>query len=62
MRNNLRKIVYIFIILLFLLLGILKVYAVTENELIQNKNDIEEQINQANTELAGIRWKNVCDT
>lgn len=55
MRNNLRKIVYIFIILLFLLLGILKVYAITEDELKQNKSDIEEQINQTNTELAGIR-------
>lgn len=59
MRNNLRKIVYIFIILLFLLLGFLKVYGVTESELKQNKSEIEEQINQANTELAGIRRKNV---
>ena len=54
MKNNLKKIAYIFIILLGLL-GILKVYAITEEELKSKKDDIEEQINFTNTEIAGIK-------
>jgi len=55
MKNNLRKITYIFIICCVLIILIRNVYAVTEEELKSKQNEIEEQINQTNTEIAGIK-------
>lgn len=54
MKNNLIKIAYIFIIFCFLAFGLKKVYAVTEEELKNKQNEIENQINSTNTEIAGI--------
>lgn len=54
MKNNLRRITYI--LLVFLLIFCLKnVYAVTEAELQGKKENIDEQINQTNTEIAGLK-------
>ncbi len=55
MRNNLKKITYIFIIIFLIVFGLKNVYAVTEQELQEQKADVENKINQANTEIAGIK-------
>ena len=54
MKNNLRKISYILILLLmhFCLTG---VYAVTETELNEKLENIDAQINSTNTEIAGLK-------
>ena len=57
MKNTLKRIAYVFIILLFLLLLVIKVYAVTEEDLKLKQSEIEEQINNTNTEIIGIQNK-----
>lgn len=54
MKNNLRKITYIFIIFL-ILISIKNVYAATEEELKNKENEINEKINQTHTEIAGVQ-------
>ena len=57
MKKNTNKVIaYLFISLLVLIIG-LKVYAVTEEELQNKKNEITQQIENANTEIAGIKEK-----
>ena len=56
-KNTTKVIAYLFIsILVFIIIGA-RVYAVTEEELENRKNEINEQIENANTELAGIKEK-----
>jgi peptidoglycan hydrolase CwlO-like protein len=56
MRYNLKKIAYVFIILLILTIGfVMKIYAVTEEELKTKQSEIDEQIDSTNTEIAGIK-------
>lgn len=54
MKNNLIKISYIFIIILMIVFG-LNVYAVTETELQNKKQEVDDKILQTNTEIAGIK-------
>lgn len=55
MKNNLKKITYILIVLFFLIFSLINVYALTESELQAQKNTLDEQINQTNTEIAGLK-------
>lgn len=55
MKNNFKLIAYVFISLAILSISIIKAYAVTEKELNNKKNEIEEQISNTNTEIAGIQ-------
>ena len=54
MKNNLRKISYILIILV-MLFCLTKVYAVTESELNEQLENIDAQINSTSTEIAGLK-------
>lgn len=54
MKNNLRKISYI-LIMLIMLFCLTKVYAVTENELNEQLENIDAQINSTSTEIAGLK-------
>ncbi len=54
MKNNLRKISYI-LILLLMLFCLTGVYAVTETELNEKLENIDAQINSTNTEIAGLK-------
>lgn len=54
MKNNLRKITYIFIVFCVIFISLKNVYAVTEEELRNQQTNIENQINNAHTEIAGI--------
>ena len=54
MKNNLRKISYILIVWL-MLFCLTRVYAVTENELNDQLENIDAQINSTNTEIAGLK-------
>lgn len=56
MKNKFLLIVYCFISISVFAFGF-KVYGVTEEELKEKKNDIERQIENANTEIAGIKEK-----
>ena len=53
--NNLSRISYIFIICCIVIVILQKVYAVTEEELKKQKEEVENQINKTNTEIAGIK-------
>ena len=56
MKNNLRKITYILIILVFVVIFCLeKVYAITEQELKNQQENIDTQINLTNSEIAGVK-------
>lgn len=55
-KNKIRVIAYVFIILAVLMAGF-KTYAVTEEELKNKKEEIEQKIENANTEIAGIKEK-----
>lgn len=62
MKNKIIKITYIFIIFGILIFNVLLsyiVYAVTESELQSQISDIDNQINQTNTEIARNERKNV---
>ena len=54
MKNNLKKITYILIVFL-IIFCLKKVYATTETELQNQINSLDEQINQTNTEIAGLK-------
>ena len=54
MKNNLIKISYILIVFL-MILCLKKVYAFTETELKNELENIDSQINQTNTEIAGLK-------
>lgn len=53
-KNTIKVIAYLFIILL-VLGSCIRVYAVTEEELKNKQNEIEQQIVDAHTEIAGIK-------
>ena len=55
-KNTSKVIAYLFISLLILIVGF-NVYAVTEEELKNKKDEIENQIKNTNTEIAGIKDK-----
>ncbi len=57
MKNIKRIIEYFLISLLVLMLGLIKVYAITEEELQNQKDEIDLKIQNTNTEIAGIREK-----
>lgn len=54
MKNNLKKITYILIVFL-MIFCLKKVYATTETELKNQMESLNEQINQTNTEIAGLK-------
>ena len=55
-KNIIKLIAYIFIILIFSV-ATLTVYATTEEELKNKQNEIDKQIENTNTEIAGIKEK-----
>lgn len=64
MKNKIIKITYIFIILIIFIFNVLLsyfVYAITETDLENQIQNIDEQIDQTNTEIARIkRWDDRC--
>lgn len=58
MKNKIIKITYIFIILIIFIFNVLLsyfVYAITETDLENQIQNIDEQIDQTNTEIARIK-------
>ena len=54
---KLKKLAYIFITIILLLSQICFVYAANVNELKDKQNDLQEKIDQTNTELQGVKSK-----
>lgn len=55
--NNLKKVAYTIIILILIIINLGLTYAVTSSELESKKKDIDEQIAETNSEIAGVKSK-----